>query len=112
MAEKIDIAALMAELLEKHLDGKNFKFTERGKEIINEISDCAEKTEIFQKNKYRGEMLADYSPCQIFIYMLDRVCNAPTTIHRDMSVLLIMPFFREKFLMLENIEGSEKDAKE
>ena len=29
-------------------------------------------------------------------YMLDRIVHAPTEIHRDMSVVLIMPFLREK----------------
>lgn len=33
---------------------------------------------------------------QTFGYMLDRIANAPTSMYRDMSVILIMPFIKRK----------------
>lgn len=87
---------LMVELLESNITLETMEITARGIEIINEISDYAEQTELFNANKDRGEMFAAGTAQQVFGYMLDRVVNAPTSLHRDMSVLLIMPFARQK----------------
>ena len=89
---------LMLELLEKESEWKdaNIVFTDRGREIVDKISDYAERTRIFQEHKERGEMFDTYTAQQVFGYMLDRIVNAPTTFHRDASVLLIMPFVRQK----------------
>lgn len=91
-----NIGELMVELLESHIDTAEWKITDRGHEIINAISDHAEQTRIFQEHKDRGEIFTDATAQQVFGYMLDRIVNAPTSIHRDMSVLLIMPFVRQK----------------
>lgn len=89
------LSKLMAELLDND-GGGTAAFTDRGREIINEISDYAEKTAIFQENKERGEMFKDATAEQIYGYMLDRVANAPTAFHITASVLMIMPFLRKK----------------
>ncbi len=88
-----ELSELMAELLESCPD---LEFNPRGIEIINEIADYAEQTKIFKENKERGEIFGGKTAKNIFCYMLDRVVNAPTTLHRDVSVILIVPFVRKK----------------
>lgn len=98
MTDISQVNDLMLELLESNTEWRdsNAIFTKRGREIIDEISDYAEQTRIFQDNKERGEMFNGSTAQQVFGYMLDRVVNAPTTIHRNSSVILIMPFVRQK----------------
>jgi len=98
MTDATQINDLMLELLESNTDWQdsNAIFTKRGREIIDEISDYAEQTRIFQEHKEKGEMFDGSTAQQVFRYMLDRVVNAPTTIHRNSSVILIMPFVRQK----------------
>ena len=98
MTDATQINDLMLELLESNTDWQDAKavFTKRGREIIDEISDYAEQTRIFQEHKEKGEMFDGSTAQQVFGYMLDRVVNAPTTIHRNSSVILIMPFVRQK----------------
>ena len=96
MEKLYDVEKLMLELLEDNVDVTDWKVTDRGREIIDEISDHAEQTRIFRENKDRGEIFSELSAQRVFVYMLDRIVNAPTSIHRDVSVLLIMPFVRQK----------------
>ncbi len=95
---------LMIELLESNIDLETMKITDRGYEIINEISDWGEQTRIFQEHKEKGKMFNESTTKQVFGYMLDRVVNAPTPLHRDASVLMIMPFVRQKLREQENDE--------
>lgn len=87
---------LMAELLDGNVKREATEFTVRGYEIINEISDYAEQTEIFIENKERDKMFDDDTAQQVFVHMLDRIVNAPTTLHRNCSVILLMPIVRQK----------------
>lgn len=96
MIEAKKIEDLMLELLESHIDIEEWKITDRGREIIDQISDHAEQTRIFQENKDRGAIFDGLTAEKVFVHMLDRIVKAPTSIHRDMSVLLIMPFVRQK----------------
>lgn len=96
MTDTSQLNDLMLELLENNINLEKMEITKRGREIIDEISDYAEQTRIFQDNKERGEMFNGSTAQQVFGYMLDRVVNAPTTIHRNSSVILIMPFVRQK----------------
>lgn len=88
-----ELSDLMLEILEICLD---FELNPRVIEIINEIADYAEQTDIFKANKERGEIFDGQTAKNIFGYMLDRIVNAPTVLHRDMSVILIMPFVRKR----------------
>lgn len=102
MKDISEVIGLMSELLERNVDYETTAFTERGREIINEISDFAEQTRIFKDNEAKGGMFDGSTVKQIFGYLLDRVVNAPTPIHRDTSVILIMPFVRKKLREEEN----------
>lgn len=96
MKDISEINELMVELLQNGVDMECTKFSPRGLEIVNEIADYAEKTRIFQENKERGKMFDGSTLQQIFGYLLDRIVNAPTSIHREFSIILIMPFVRQK----------------
>ena len=86
---------LMVELID-NTDCDKQNFSERGKQIIDEVSAFAEATDLFKAGKARGDETLDGEPAwKIYIYMLDRIVNAPTTIHRNSSVLLIMPYLRK-----------------
>lgn len=103
-----DLSSLMFELIGNYV-ANNTEFSERALEIINEIADYAEGTELFKFQKEKGEMFDGSTPKQIFWYMLDRVVKAPTTFHRNASCILIMPFLR-KALQEKNNEMEDKDA--
>lgn len=104
MTDTSQLNDLMLELLENNINLEKMEITKRGREIIDEISDYAEQTRIFQEHKERGEMFDGSTAQQVFGYMLDRVVNAPTTIHRNSSVILIMPFVRQKLREEEKAE--------
>ena len=89
---------LMLELIDSESEWteNGIVFTARGREIVDKISDYAERTRIFQEYKERGEMFDACTAEQTFAYLLDRIVNAPTPLHRDASVLFIMPFVRQK----------------
>ncbi len=87
---------LMMELLESGINFKTTEITDRGREIIDEISDYAERTRIFQEHKERGKIFDRSTAWEVLGYMLDRVVNAPTVFHRTGSIILIMPFVRQK----------------
>lgn len=89
-----DLPELMIEMLDNTDDSG--EFSDRAKEIINEIADYAEKTKIFKDNKEKGETQFEGEPARlIYGYLCDRIVNAPTTIHRDVSCILIIPFLRK-----------------
>lgn len=96
MTDFSQVSDLMLELLEQNTNMEEMTFTDRGREIIDEISDYAEQTEMFKVHKEQGEMFSDSTVKQIFGYMLDRIVKAPTKFFRDASVILIMPFVRQK----------------
>lgn len=93
-----ELPELMVELIESNIAGtpEKIEITDRGRQIINEISNYAEQTRIFQENKSRGEIFDDATASQVYGYMLDRIANAPTQMHMYSSVLLIMPFLKQK----------------
>ena len=97
---------LVPELIEAvKRDGENLTFTDRAKEIIKEISAYGRETGIWKSSTERREQFwkdsADATPEQVYGYMLDKIVNAPTRIHRDSSILLIMPRLDE---LLNGIE--------
>lgn len=51
MKNTSEMNALMYELLESQINLETMEITERGREIIDEISDYAEQTRIFQEHK-------------------------------------------------------------
>lgn len=99
MKELAELIDLMAELLDGEIQCEpEVAVTERGKEIINEIADYAETSELFRKEHHHGDMLQGKTFHEMFLYMIDRAYNAPTIFHMSASVILLMPFVRDAMM--------------
>lgn len=74
---------------------ENIIFPQRAKELIKEIAEFSRQTQIYQSVQDQREAFwndtKEATPGLIYGYMLDRVANAPTRIHANYSVILIMP---------------------
>lgn len=90
---------LMVELID-NIDAEKQVFRKRAREIIEEVSDFAEKSTFYkeqtEKHKEEMEWTKHESAWVIYIHMLQKIVDAPTTIHRDGSVILLMPILRKK----------------
>lgn len=96
---------LMIELLVGNHNAEDGTFTARGREIINEIADYAENTAIYKKGKEKGEKtFADDTAEQVFTHMLLKFANAPVDLYAYCTILICMPFVRQKL--------NEEDATE
>lgn len=97
MKSNVELYELFSELIEQVKYGKDKKlfFNDKAKAIIKEIAEYARKTKIWEIVKEQREQFWEYSkdstPEQVYAYMLDRIVNAPTSFHRDSSVILIIP---------------------
>lgn len=86
---------LMVELIENQTSKDLFKaeFTERGKEIIKEISEYVRNKPIYaatdtEREKYKAE---GRSASEVWLDILSKVCDAPFSVYRDMAILLLLP---------------------
>lgn len=103
MTEFSEINDLLIELIETFKPGQK-KFSKRAREIVKEISDYAVKTKFFRENQGRCDLLNGMTAYQMYVYMLNRVVNAPSWFHINRSVILIMPFMREKLKLEKEVE--------
>lgn len=99
--DRNDMVNLMIELLETEISEPDYIPTARGREIINEIADYAEGTELFAAKGSLGTYMQGWSYTALVAHMLDRCENAPTAFHLSASVILLMPFVRRRFMELE-----------
>ena len=81
-----------AQALDDHVE-----FNTRAREIINEIAEFAKHTKLYADFRERSETFwgSDDTPTDIYFFVLQKVVNAPTPIHRDAAVLLHMPALAE-----------------
>ena len=97
-----ELPDLMVELIESVDDTAAApKFPRRATEIVKEIAEYAKTTKIYQENT---ETALDFwedgtPPEEIYIFMLQKVVNAPTTLHRDSAVILHMPALEKALSM-------------
>ena len=99
--DRNDMVDLMVELLETEISEPDYIPTARGREIINEIADYAEGTDLFAARGSLVDELQRRRYSEVFAYMLDRCESAPTMFHMSASIILLMPFVRRKLLELE-----------
>ena len=105
MKNTSELNDLMLELLEGNSDLEAGTFTARGREIINEIADYAEGTEIYKNEKQRGDKVFDNdSAHSVFMHMLTKFVTAPADLYATCTILLCMPIVRQKL--------NEEDAKD
>lgn len=99
----MDVVEAMKQLVGENMNIDEFTFTPHGLEIIEKISNYAEQREIFKREYEKGkEIFKDGTAKQIFSYLCNRIVSAPTPIFAHISIILIMPFFREKLQKEEN----------
>ena len=98
---------LMIELIDTIGDTKK-EFNQRAREIIDEVSDFAEKSTFYKEQTERHKVAMEWtkheSAWNIYMHMLCKIAGAPTTIHRNSSVIMLMPILREKL----REEGAEQ----
>lgn len=94
MKDRSELADLMVELIEIVDTLADVPiFSKRSTEIIKEISAYAQTTEFYKTFKETADNFWPDGtlPEKIYGFILDRIANAPTSIHRDTSVLGHMP---------------------
>lgn len=94
-----ELEDLMYELIDNVIKTDN-EFNQRAREIIDEVSDFAEKSTLYkrmtEKHKKEMEWTKHESAWNIYMHMIYKILNAPTTVHRNGSVILLLPILREK----------------
>lgn len=94
-----EINDLMIELID-NTDADKQSFGQRAREIIDEVSDFAEKSTFYkeqtEQHKEAMEWTKRSSAWPIYMHMLYKIVNAPTTVHRNGAVILLLPILREK----------------
>lgn len=94
-----EISALMPELME-HVKNAGKEFDERAIEIINEIADCAEKTELYKDVQSEFADSDDYKYCkslnaeELYKQLLIKIVYAPSRIHMLSVPILLVPMLR------------------
>ena len=72
-------------------------FTDRAKEIIEELAKKYRKTPIYkQAKKETPEWVDTATAAEIYIQMCDRIVNAPTTAHMLIAPKILLPILWEK----------------
>lgn len=95
MKDISELDEIMIELLEC-VSFEPLKITEMGKKLIEEVGDYAERTDSYRKNIGRADEIEPLSAQQALEYLLDRISSAPTALHRNVSIILLMPVVRKK----------------
>lgn len=73
-------------------EGETVDFTERAKEIIEELAKKYRKTPIYkQAKKETPEWVNTATAAEIYIQMCDRIVNAPTTAHMLIAPKILLP---------------------
>ncbi len=72
-------------------------FTDRSIEIIKELGEKYEKTPIYRKSRAENpDWEGGANAGLLFVYMCERITEAPTTIHMMMTPKLLLPIIWEK----------------
>lgn len=93
-----ELPDLMVELINNvTAEDDHIEFPGRACEIIKEIVDYAKETKIYSENRKKAESFweNDATPTDIYYFMIRKIVDAPTQIHRDAAVLLHMPALAE-----------------
>lgn len=90
-----EMSELMIELIESvNMTSGAMKLPKRVAEIVREIADYSRQTKLYQEHKEESEsfwQIEDATPEKIWIFILEKVVNAPTSLHRHASIILHMP---------------------
>lgn len=92
------IDVLMEKLLEEPVvDNNEIVFTSRAVELIHEISEKCKGIQIVEQTREQTEEYAkDLSAEQVYVDMLCKIVDAPTTLHMKCSVRMLIPIIDRK----------------
>lgn len=77
--------------------GSEVQFTDRAKEIIEELAKKYRETPIYkQAKKETPEWVGTATAAEIYIQMCDRIVEAPTTVHMIYSTKILIPILWKK----------------
>ena len=95
---KTMIDVLMEKLLEDPVvDNNEIVFTSRAVELIHEISEKCKGIRIVEQTREQAEEYAkDLSAEQVYVDMLCKIVDAPTTLHMKCSVRMLIPIIDRK----------------
>ena len=106
MSEK-DMIIELLEITEVK-DGGEVVFTDRSLEIIKELGEKYEKTPIYKQARAENpDWEGDSNGGLLYVYMCDRIVEAPTTIHMMIATKLLLPIIWAK-LKQEATEKQER----
>lgn len=78
-------------------DGGEVVFTDRSIEILQELGQQYRETQLFKKSRADNpDWEGDANAGLLFIYMCDRIAEAPSTIHTMIVCKLMIPLIWEK----------------
>lgn len=78
-------------------EGGTVDFTDRAKEIIEELAKKYRETPIYkQAKKETPEWVNTATAADIYIQLCDRIINAPTTTHMLIAPKILLPILWEK----------------
>lgn len=92
-----------------------FEYLKENRALIKELSESARQTGIFQRGQEEVEVFKkklnssndsgaiEENVVNAYIWVLDRIVNAPTRLHMQCSVALCMPIVDDAFM--DNAEG-------
>jgi hypothetical protein len=84
------------ELIDSIENGTEFEIINNA-EKIHLIADYARGRTIYKETEARGnELFKDQNLVEIYQFMLQKIVDSPTSIHRDGAVILIIPYLSDK----------------
>lgn len=93
--------------------GNKVQFTDRAKEIIEELAIKYRETPIYkQSQKEMPAWVGTATAEEIYIQLCDRIVNAPTTVHMLIAPKILLPILWEKIQAEEKKEDQEAGGEE
>lgn len=109
-----DVDAMIEKLLDMEIVGEDntVVFTEEAKQLIHEISEECVKAPAVAENKDKAEEYGKgLSAEDVYVDMLHKIVNAPTTLHMRMSARMLIPVIDQKLMEVQNeVEVEESDT--
>lgn len=102
-----DIDRMIERLLDMDIVGEDnsITFTDETKQLIHEISEECMKASMIVKNKDRmDEYGKGLSAEEVYVDMLRKIVDAPTSLHMVMTARMLIPIIDQKLREEESIE--------
>lgn len=114
MKDISEINDLMISLIEDV--GDDCSFTDKAKAIIHDIAEYARPMEIYKyfcvdRDSFMEEWRAEEKVTvkDVYLHMLHLIANAPTLLHRNMSIILFIPII-DDMLTGNNVKAGVENA--